>query len=138
MRPLISLLVCLAATALFAWEPPQCPANLVKYLPAGETYWSHATDGTIIALASRKETSMEIWHHLTIINEAENKVYQVYEMKDKGALAVMNNYDIFNIRIISRTEIEYSVEDAGITMVYHVQWNDKHKKYIQDGFKQVD
>jgi len=133
-----SLMICLAATTLLAWQMPKCPKNMVKHLPKGELYWTHATKGKITALASRLESATEILHHLTVINEAENKTYQIYETRDKDVLTRMWNYEIFNIKIISPTEIEYSVEDAGSTMVYHVQWNENEKKYIQDSSRMID
>ena len=132
MKPFISLLVCLAATTLLAWQPPKCPKNLEKYLPAGEMYWCHATKGKITALATRLETEQSCSHHMTIINEAENRVYQVYEIRNEGTPVRMWNYEILKIKIISGIEFEYLVEDAGSTLVYHIQWNDNEKKYIQD------
>ncbi len=139
MKPFITLIACLAASTLLAWEAPKCPQNLVKYLPAGEMYWCHTTKGTITALASRLETEKIIAHHMTIINQTENRIYPVYQYDNyNGKIRLMDNYEIFNIRIISPTEIEYSVEDAGITMVYHIQWNDKEKKYIQDSSRMAE
>lgn len=138
MKTFISLIVCLTATTLLAWEPPKCPKNLLKYLPSGEMYWCHATKGNITGLATRLESEKSLSHHMTIINEAENKVYQVYESINGGALTRMWNYEIFNIKIISSSEFEYSVEDAGSTMIYHIKWNDKEKKYIQDSSRLLE
>lgn len=137
MKSFISLILCLISTVLIAWEAPKCPKNLVKYLPTGEMYWCHATKGKITALATRLETERECSHHMIVIDESENRVYQVYEIRDKKTER-MWNYEIFNIKIISPAEIEYSVKDAGSTMVYHIQWNDKEKKYMQDSSRMID